>query len=378
MLDGAFDQEIARSLAAKGGLGIAEQIVGQIERQQRRATPEPLDEDGAAPRASVRRPRRRRALSGPRRRTPSARTAAVGAHALGRRAMRAVGGRLPVEGEISSPFGHAAAIPSRAKPRFHAGVDVAAPRGTRDPSGGGRRGGLQRLAAAAGGTRRRGAPCGWSGHELCACRADARPCGSTCCRGRGRRDGRLERPRERAAPAFRCQRATAKPSIRRGFSSGSRPVVPRPRRARRIDMSDGRARSRPGFKSGRPAGRYPDRARGSRTSARERPMRITRRPATTIPGLGDTARGRRGRDAGARGRRRRRSPTACSSRRRRACAQRLKAEIGDPVRGCRRTDRIAALQAAGRQPDLRAEPAGGRRASARRARRRPAVLMHDA
>ena len=34
MLDGAFDQEVARSLAAKGGLGIAEQIVGQIEREQ--------------------------------------------------------------------------------------------------------------------------------------------------------------------------------------------------------------------------------------------------------------------------------------------------------------------------------------------------------
>ena len=125
MLDGAFDQEVARSLAAKGGLGIAEQIVGQIERQH------PLGREQAA----------RDATAGTKTATASASTApvpmtarALGATAPASRsqstaAVEVSATVLPVDGEISSPFGMRA-DPFTGEPRFHAGVDVAAPRGT--------------------------------------------------------------------------------------------------------------------------------------------------------------------------------------------------------------------------------------------------------
>lgn len=131
MLDGAFDQEVARSLAARGGLGIAEQIVGQIQRQQALVAP-----DGQ---------------SGTRGSGVSSATQAVGAattttsaasptRAAGRTTAAAraetmtppVGASvsvLPVEGEITSPFG-IRSDPFTGEPRFHAGVDVAAPRGS--------------------------------------------------------------------------------------------------------------------------------------------------------------------------------------------------------------------------------------------------------
>jgi murein DD-endopeptidase MepM/ murein hydrolase activator NlpD len=118
MLDGAFDQEVARSLASKGGLGIAEQIVGQIERQQaaRNAAAGPTTPATAsiAATASAARPLGRSA-------------AAVSMPSVG----PAVGSELailPVAGEISSPFG-VRSDPFTGEPRFHAGVDVAAPRG---------------------------------------------------------------------------------------------------------------------------------------------------------------------------------------------------------------------------------------------------------
>jgi murein DD-endopeptidase MepM/ murein hydrolase activator NlpD len=112
MLDGAFDQEVARSLAARGGLGIAEQLVGQIERQQAARTA------GAA------------AAPG---------TGTTAGAALGRSGVAGwaetvtppVGPSVsvrPVEGEITSPFG-VRSDPFTGAPRFHAGVDVAAPRG---------------------------------------------------------------------------------------------------------------------------------------------------------------------------------------------------------------------------------------------------------
>ena len=111
MLDGAFDHEVARSLAAKGGLGIAEQLVGQIEREQ--AARQAAAGAGPAQVASAR--------SEPA--TPAARPLpAIATHAVD-------GTVLPVAGEISSPFG-VRADPFTGAPRFHAGVDVAAPRGT--------------------------------------------------------------------------------------------------------------------------------------------------------------------------------------------------------------------------------------------------------
>ncbi len=124
MLDGAFDQEVARSLAKTGGLGIAEQLVGQIERQQ-------AARDAAA---GITRP-------GPASASPTATTAASAATARAvvsiTPATRAPAtgtvastvSVLPVAGEISSPFGMRS-DPFTGEERFHSGVDVAAPRGT--------------------------------------------------------------------------------------------------------------------------------------------------------------------------------------------------------------------------------------------------------
>jgi peptidoglycan hydrolase FlgJ len=134
MLDGAFDQEVARSLAAKGGLGIAEQIVGQIERQQGASQPD--RQQGATPVAGA-----HAAVVGPTAAVgASATMAAVTARALGASApaartlpsvaaLSSENSVLPVEGSISSPFG-IRSDPFTGEQRFHAGVDVAAPRGT--------------------------------------------------------------------------------------------------------------------------------------------------------------------------------------------------------------------------------------------------------
>jgi murein DD-endopeptidase MepM/ murein hydrolase activator NlpD len=118
MLDGAFDQEVARSLAAKGGLGIAEQIVGQIERQQQ-ARDAAAAASGSAPATTA--TRSSAALMPAHVVRPAASTVAT-EHAAPASAA------LPVAGEISSPFGMRN-DPFTGEERFHGGVDVAAPRG---------------------------------------------------------------------------------------------------------------------------------------------------------------------------------------------------------------------------------------------------------
>jgi murein DD-endopeptidase MepM/ murein hydrolase activator NlpD len=130
MLDGAFDQEVARSLAAKGGLGIAEQIVGQIERQNAaRAPGEATSSASAVAPIGI----AARALE-PTTRGLAAAGPGLGARASASRTSSAAAVEssatvLPVDGEISSPFGMRS-DPFTGEPRFHAGVDVAAPRGT--------------------------------------------------------------------------------------------------------------------------------------------------------------------------------------------------------------------------------------------------------
>jgi peptidoglycan hydrolase FlgJ len=137
MLDGAFDQEVARSLAAKGGLGIAKQIVGQIERQQaardaergRVATP---IASAAGIGAGVATARPLGHVVPALRNYPvtvlPGRPSAVLRSA--RSAVTSSGpGVAPVDGEISSPFGMRS-DPFTGARRFHAGIDLAAPRGT--------------------------------------------------------------------------------------------------------------------------------------------------------------------------------------------------------------------------------------------------------
>ena len=137
MLDGAFDQQVARSLVDKGGLGIAEQIVGQIERQQAARdaasgrTAAPASAVGAA--ASAATPGRTAGTS----QLASALEARVQGAAFVRttgaspstRATALAATVLPVAGEVSSPFGMRS-DPFTGEPRFHAGIDVAAPRGS--------------------------------------------------------------------------------------------------------------------------------------------------------------------------------------------------------------------------------------------------------
>ncbi len=116
MLDGAFDQEVARSLAAKGGLGIAEQIVGQIRRQHPEAVAS--DTAGASQGSTASAVATARPL-----------VLAASATQGGAAAIDSSGAATPVAGEISSPFGMRN-DPFTGEPRFHAGVDVAAPRGS--------------------------------------------------------------------------------------------------------------------------------------------------------------------------------------------------------------------------------------------------------
>jgi len=121
MLDGAFDHEVAESLAANGGLGIAEQIVAQIQRQEHGRVPAPASRVAAhADAASV--------GASPTAAGPAARGNAV-AWAASTAASTASGGVVtPVDGAVSSGFGMRT-DPFTGEPRFHAGVDLAAPRG---------------------------------------------------------------------------------------------------------------------------------------------------------------------------------------------------------------------------------------------------------
>lgn len=141
MLDGAFDQEVARSLAAKGGLGIAEQIVGQIQREQaRRDATAGVGHRGTAGAGPIVATTASAASARAGAAVAPARTAALApssAHAgiaptrraSATGAVESDAAVTPVEGEISSPFGMRS-DPFTGEERFHAGVDVAAPRGT--------------------------------------------------------------------------------------------------------------------------------------------------------------------------------------------------------------------------------------------------------
>ncbi|MCC6764847.1 MAG: peptidoglycan DD-metalloendopeptidase family protein [Deltaproteobacteria bacterium] len=119
MLDGAFDQEVARSLAAKGGLGIAEQIVAQIERQHPGTTTAQAG-GSAASAGTGADPVAARTLG---------RTASTVGSVRAAAAAPNTAAAAPAAGAISSPFGMRS-DPFTGKPKFHAGIDVAAPRGT--------------------------------------------------------------------------------------------------------------------------------------------------------------------------------------------------------------------------------------------------------
>jgi murein DD-endopeptidase MepM/ murein hydrolase activator NlpD len=102
MMDGFFDIEMARGLVDKVDLGLARQLTGELERKQ-----------GATDAAS----------------------AATAAESSARAAsgLRAGGGaddlQMPVAGRVTSAYGERR-DPFTGAPDFHAGLDLAAPRGT--------------------------------------------------------------------------------------------------------------------------------------------------------------------------------------------------------------------------------------------------------
>jgi murein DD-endopeptidase MepM/ murein hydrolase activator NlpD len=130
VLDGAFDHEVARSLRARADLGIARQILTQIERRHGArpsaahgaAGTTPIPGPPGAPHAVGAVP----AVAG------ATRPAAAAPHASGAILARGVVPAplaVPVRGRITSQFG-ARRDPITGAPEFHAGIDLAAPRGS--------------------------------------------------------------------------------------------------------------------------------------------------------------------------------------------------------------------------------------------------------
>jgi murein DD-endopeptidase MepM/ murein hydrolase activator NlpD len=124
ILDGAFDQELARSLAKDAHLGLAEQLAAQIERQQHASAPADgghADGGGAASANGA-------ADSG-HTATESATAALFDDEAA--EPATAVAAQLVAgpEGRVTSGFG-VRRDPITGVRRFHGGIDVAAPRGS--------------------------------------------------------------------------------------------------------------------------------------------------------------------------------------------------------------------------------------------------------
>ncbi len=119
MLDGAFDAELARSITAGADLGVARQLTAQLERRGAAASPA----SGAA--ATTPAPVSERQAAGPL--GAAGPVAASGAPALS--AYQAAEHVLPLEGRVTSEFG-VRQDPLTGAPRFHGGIDVAAPPGS--------------------------------------------------------------------------------------------------------------------------------------------------------------------------------------------------------------------------------------------------------
>ena len=136
VLDGAFDQELAKSLAARADLGIARAIARQVD--ARLGTGPRAGTESAGQRTSAAREEAAETLvhalaSESARATRAARAASGGAPVVAVVGPSRTGeGRplvAPVEGRVSSVFG-VRRDPLTGESRFHGGLDVAVERGT--------------------------------------------------------------------------------------------------------------------------------------------------------------------------------------------------------------------------------------------------------
>lgn len=107
MMDGFFDLELARSLVGQVDLGLARQLTGEVERKHAPASPS----DGVGSAAS------------------SAGAGGTGAFAADGVAAGTSDLLTPVAARVSSTYG-TRRDPFTGEPEFHAGLDLAAPRGT--------------------------------------------------------------------------------------------------------------------------------------------------------------------------------------------------------------------------------------------------------
>lgn len=116
VLDGAFDQELARSITKDAHLGLAEQLAAQIERHQHAASAA----SGAATADAVRASGHAAAAAG-----VTASASATVAAEDGVAAQLVTG----AEARVTSGYG-VRRDPITGAPAFHSGIDVAAPRGS--------------------------------------------------------------------------------------------------------------------------------------------------------------------------------------------------------------------------------------------------------
>jgi murein DD-endopeptidase MepM/ murein hydrolase activator NlpD len=120
VLDGAFDQELARSIAKDAHLGLAEQLAAQIERHQHAAAPAGDATPAQGTADGVPTSRRAVAEDGTAVRATATTAAEDGV------ATQLVAG---AEGRVTSGFG-VRRDPITGARAFHGGIDVAAPRGS--------------------------------------------------------------------------------------------------------------------------------------------------------------------------------------------------------------------------------------------------------
>ncbi len=117
MLDGAFDTEMARAITAGQGLGIARQLAAQLEKRAQSSHPTDVAVARGEPTEGLAAYRAAAVVAGADVAAAQDATSASGTAVT------------PVDGRVTSEFG-VRRDPITGAPKFHGGIDVAAPPGT--------------------------------------------------------------------------------------------------------------------------------------------------------------------------------------------------------------------------------------------------------